>query len=160
VSGSFLLYTVLVLALSILLTWCYNNTDGSVMLAMLLHAGFNSSGAFVPVPMEAIERSPATIDAGITAGVWVVVVAVIAWAGTETLSRRGPSDGTVAGREFDRGRGGLRAVTPPVLPTPRSVSSRGTDRGRVTPRPACRPRDRPKLLVTSGEHRPRDRKRP
>lgn len=97
-----LAFAFLVLGLSILLTWCYNSTDGSVLLAMLLHAGFNSSGAFVPVPMEAMEGSPATLDAGITVGVWVVAIAVIARTGTETLSRRGPPDAAVAGREFDR----------------------------------------------------------
>jgi membrane protease YdiL (CAAX protease family) len=55
-SGNFLLYTVLVIGLSILLTWQYNSTGGSVLLAMFLHGGINASGTLLPAPMAAVSE--------------------------------------------------------------------------------------------------------
>lgn len=43
------IYLLLVLAMSILLAWLYNQTQGSLMLAVLLHATINMGGYAVPL---------------------------------------------------------------------------------------------------------------
>ena len=43
-------FLLLVIALSVLLTWVYNGTGGSVWLAMVTHASINASLAAAPVP--------------------------------------------------------------------------------------------------------------
>lgn len=88
-TGSFLLYAVLVIGFSILLTWQYNSTGGSVLLAMLLHGGINASGNLLPAPMAAASQWPLTIDSGIVAGVWVAAVLILMWSNAETLSNYG-----------------------------------------------------------------------
>lgn len=93
-SGNFLLYAALVVGLSVLLTWCYNGTDGSVLLAMLFHAGVNAAGGLLPASRATVEQSAVLVDAGMTAGVWLVATAVIV--------RRGPAslaDGVPSGRD-------------------------------------------------------------
>lgn len=50
---SFLWFTVALLALSVLYTWLYNNTRGSILLAMLFHATQNTAGMFLPVKFAA-----------------------------------------------------------------------------------------------------------
>lgn len=51
--GEFLPYLLVLLALSILFTWLYRGTGGSVLLVMILHASYNAStgsaGALLPV---------------------------------------------------------------------------------------------------------------
>lgn len=98
-TGSFLLYAALVLGLSIIMTWCYNGTGGSVLLAMLLHAGFNASGTLLPVTTDVVAQWPLAIDVGMVAGVWVVALAVVVRGGTQTLSRCEVPDATVTGAE-------------------------------------------------------------
>ena len=88
-TGSVLLYGLLVIGFSIVMTWWYNSTGGSVLLAMLLHGGINASGNLVPLPLEAAGQWPVVIDVGMLAGVWAAVVVVLALNGTETLSRHG-----------------------------------------------------------------------
>lgn len=46
--GSFVPYTITILALSVLFTWLYLGTGRSVLLAMILHASHNSAMAFLP----------------------------------------------------------------------------------------------------------------
>ena len=87
-SGSFLLYATLVVGMSILLTWCYNSTGGSVLVAMLLHAGINASGLLVPVGQGVAEQSPLAVDVGMAVGFWLVALAVVALRQGATLSSR------------------------------------------------------------------------
>lgn len=94
VSGSVPLYAVLVVGLSVLLTWCYNGTGGSVLLAMLFHAGVNTAGGLLPVSEAAVARSPALIDAAMMVGVWLAVTAVVLRRDPATLS-----DGSLPGSE-------------------------------------------------------------
>lgn len=82
------MYTILVIGLSILLTWQYNSTDGSIFLAMLLHGGVNASGSVVPAPISAIADWPLTMDIGMIVGVWIAALAVLMVTNATTLSRR------------------------------------------------------------------------
>ena len=88
-TGLFVLYAALVVGFSILLTWQYNSTGGSVLLAMLMHGAINASGNLLPVPMGAVNRWPLVIDVGLVAAVWVAAVVVIVWSTPEGLSRAG-----------------------------------------------------------------------
>lgn len=87
-SGNFLLYVVLVVGLSILLTWCYNSTGGSVLLAMLFHASMNTAGGLLPVGEAVVERTPVLLDVGMIVGVWIVAIALVIWQDPATLSQR------------------------------------------------------------------------
>lgn len=87
-TGNVPLYAGLVIAFSVLLTWCYNSTGGSVLLAMLFHGAMNASGSLAPVPLSAISRVAAPIDVGVTLVVSVVALAVVAWKGPSKLSHR------------------------------------------------------------------------
>lgn len=96
-SGNFVLFAVMVVGFSILLTWCYNSTGGSVLLAMLFHAAVNASAALTPVPSELSTQWPLVFDLGLTGGIWVIVGAVLVWSGANSLSRSGVTDSTTAG---------------------------------------------------------------
>ncbi|MFT4889879.1 MAG: membrane protease YdiL (CAAX protease family) [Halobacteriales archaeon] len=78
-SGSLLLYSVVVVAVSILLTWVYESTGGSVLLALLFHGAINTATSFVPVPRGAIEQWGLLADLGIVTAVLVVTLAVVAY---------------------------------------------------------------------------------
>lgn len=83
---SFVLYTILVIGFSIILTWLYNNTEGSVLLAMVLHGGINSAstlgGSFVGA--SAGESLPIFVAYGVP--VWILVAVLVFWFGPTTLS--------------------------------------------------------------------------
>ena len=85
-SSSFMWYVVDTMALSVLLTWLYNNTKGSLLLVTLFHASINTAGVMLPMDNTAIgiNMSPSILAALLTtiaAGVVTVV------AGSEHLSR-------------------------------------------------------------------------
>lgn len=50
-----------VIPLAVILTWLYNSSRGSVLVAMLFHAGWNSFGILAPVPLQV--GGAATVDA-------------------------------------------------------------------------------------------------
>lgn len=101
-SGNFLLYALLVIGLSIVMTWCYNGTGGSVLLVMILHAGVNTSGSLLPIQMSVVDQWPLVIDGAIIIAVWLVAIGVIVWNNIETLSRRGVPDLAVAGVKSEK----------------------------------------------------------
>jgi membrane protease YdiL (CAAX protease family) len=85
-TGSFGLYTLLVVGVSIVFTWLYNNTDGSILLAMLLHGGVNAAsglGALFVEDPSTVAVSPYVI---LVPAVWAVAAALLARYGHETLS--------------------------------------------------------------------------
>lgn len=96
-TGSFVLYAILIVGFSVVLTWCYNSTGGSVLLTMILHASMNSSGTLLPIQSGVANQWPIVIDVTSTVAMWIVAVAVIVWGGADTLSRAGISEPSAAG---------------------------------------------------------------
>lgn len=83
---SFPLYTLLVVGLSIILTWLYHSTDGSVLLAMLFHGSINAAPSlgmsFVgDLPLRTM--SPYVI---LVPAVWIVALLLVVRYGQSTLS--------------------------------------------------------------------------
>lgn len=76
--------------LSILHTWLYNNTNRSLLPALLFHTAFNWANGMFPV----LESDPASLTLLILLA--AITVAVVAYWGPSTLSRpRSRSDATV-----------------------------------------------------------------
>jgi membrane protease YdiL (CAAX protease family) len=83
-----------IVGFAFLLTWIYNRT-GSVLLALLLHAGINTANStLVPLPLEALvgDAYP-TVLLAVTVAVWVVAVALVVL----TRGRLGYESGSHAG---------------------------------------------------------------
>jgi membrane protease YdiL (CAAX protease family) len=77
-------YLLLAMAWSIIFTWVFNNTRGSVLLAMLLHAASNGwRGIYRP------ESADFTFHVSLYTGVmWLAALIVIALYGAAHLSRK------------------------------------------------------------------------
>ncbi|KAB1193513.1 CPBP family intramembrane metalloprotease [Haloferax sp. MBLA0076] len=68
-----------IVGVAFLLTWVYNGTGESVLVALLAHAGFNTANStLVPLPFEALNGDAATavLVAG-TVAVWVVAILLV-----------------------------------------------------------------------------------
>lgn len=85
----FHLFAPLVLAVSVLMTWLYNSADGSVPVAMLFHAGFNSASVLIPVSMAGLETDVVRRwHMGARLAVFgLLALALVAYYGPKTLSR-------------------------------------------------------------------------
>ncbi|WP_416839516.1 type II CAAX prenyl endopeptidase Rce1 family protein [Haloferax sp. DFSO52] len=77
----FLGFVVSITLFSVLLTWVYNNTNRSLLPALLFHASFNWSQAMFPV----LDSDPASL--AFVALLAVSTIAVVAYWGRETLVR-------------------------------------------------------------------------
>lgn len=77
------------LSRSILLTWLYNNSAGSLLLVTLFHASDNTAGMLLPVTVELGAPGPEVL---ITTVLFEVILAasVVRLAGPERLSQRLP----------------------------------------------------------------------
>jgi membrane protease YdiL (CAAX protease family) len=77
-----------IMAWTLVLTWVYNGTGGSVLIVMLFHAMFNTvSGSFIS-PL-AFSGADSVRQSWLLAAVWcAVAVAVVMWAGPKHLSRK------------------------------------------------------------------------
>lgn len=77
----FLAYAPAVVAMSVLLTWLYNESAGCILPAMVLHAGINNTGALVPVNVASVSddlyRSLALAEMAAFAALALVVVLVV-----------------------------------------------------------------------------------
>lgn len=62
-----LLSRIATVPLAVLLAWLYNSTDGSVVVAMLFHAGWNTSQFLVPAPMP---EGAEAVDSNIAVVLW------------------------------------------------------------------------------------------
>jgi membrane protease YdiL (CAAX protease family) len=80
-----------ILAFTILLTWVYNNTGGSILLAVLFHTASNVCDWIVPTNMAVTgitSMRPAIIQGILT---WIVAIVVILLFGAKRLSRKQPA---------------------------------------------------------------------
>ena len=79
---------VIIMAWTLVLTWVYNGTGGSVLIVMLFHAMFNTvSGSFIS-PMG-FSGADSVRQSWLLAAVWcAVAVAVVVVAGPKHLSRK------------------------------------------------------------------------
>jgi len=85
-TGSFALYGLLVVGVSVVFTWLYNNTGGSVLLVMLFHGGINAAsglGALFVGDPSAVTVSPYVV---LVPAVWVVAGALVVRFGHQTLA--------------------------------------------------------------------------
>ncbi|MFB6184016.1 MAG: CPBP family intramembrane glutamic endopeptidase [Haloarculaceae archaeon] len=92
-----LLWGVTILAGSVLWTWMYNGTGGSVLAVAVFHAGINAMGIYHPADVDALYPGGIPdpwlnlLAEGTTAAVLVAVaVAVVAAYGSDRLSNREP----------------------------------------------------------------------
>lgn len=76
-------------AVAILFTWVYNGTGGSLLLATLFHAGFNTTYIFLPLTPAATGAPSLQVA---TLAVEYLAAACVVWAaGPRTLSRLPPA---------------------------------------------------------------------
>lgn len=84
----FSLYLPMVASLSVILTWLYNSTDGSVPVAMLFHAGVNTASALIPASLGVLNQGSARLlhmRARLVCFA-LIAVALTAYYGPETLA--------------------------------------------------------------------------
>ena len=74
---SFLVYTLQVTALSVAVTWLYEHTNGSLLLAMLMHSAVNQSIGIVPSPVPGA-TNPFTLSSSLVAWLTVAVLWICA----------------------------------------------------------------------------------
>lgn len=92
-----------VIPLAIILTWIYNGTRGSVLVAMIFHAGWNSMSILVPVQMQTggvqTASAPAlsTLRIALVALMTVVALGIVLLYDRETLSTKEKHLGLAAG---------------------------------------------------------------
>jgi membrane protease YdiL (CAAX protease family) len=95
----FVLFLAYLIPFSVLITWVFNSTRKSVLMAMLVHAVMNASSQMWKVlpeysggsdAMSAAEAAAATVRANLmlTVVLWVAAVAVVLVYGTRNLSRK------------------------------------------------------------------------
>ena len=79
---------VIIMAWTLVLTWVYNGTGGSVLIVMLFHAMFNTVSVSFISPL-AFSGADSVRQSWLLAAVWcAVAVAVVMWAGPKHLSRK------------------------------------------------------------------------
>jgi len=95
----FVLFLAYLIPFSVLITWVFNSTGGSLLMAMLIHAVMNASAQLWkvlpeysggPDAMSAAEAAAATVHANLmlTAVLWVAAFAVVLVYGVRNLSRK------------------------------------------------------------------------
>jgi len=80
----FPLFMVSTTALSVIITWMYNNTGGSLLLVVLLHATFNLPLTILIAPLGSQETLAFLLYVGLLV---VAAVVVVIWAGPAHISR-------------------------------------------------------------------------
>ena len=106
------LWLVSILAGSVLWTWMYNSTGGSVLAVAVFHAGINSMGIYHPADPDALVQNGVpdpwlNLLAEATGAIPLVVLAVlvVGYYGASRLSSREPPGRAAAGLPTDRDDG-------------------------------------------------------
>jgi len=86
----FYIFIILVLVITILMTWAYNNTKGSLIITVIFHFSFNFNGAFITGILGLLPLMVFYIGGSVMIGAYVIVV--IIYAGTSKLSRKPNSE--------------------------------------------------------------------
>lgn len=82
----FYIFILLVIVISILMTWAYNNTKGSLIITIIFHFSFNFNGAFITGLFGLLPQMGFYIGGGIMIGIYLIFV--IIHAGPKKLSRK------------------------------------------------------------------------
>ena len=82
----FYIFIFLVIVISILMTWGYNNTKGSLIITIIFHFSFNFNGAFITGLFGLLPQMIFYIGGGIMIGTYVIIVVI--YAGPKKLSRK------------------------------------------------------------------------
>src|SRR5215218_9068380 len=77
-------FLISVIALSVILTWVYNSSGGSLLMVVLIHATFNLPLTLFLEPLGSRMTLPALLYFGLTV---VAAIVVVIWAGPKHLSR-------------------------------------------------------------------------
>ncbi len=84
----FPLFALATIALTILFTWTYNGTEGSLLIVLLFHAAINFTLTLVPVqPTSTMPLRTCIIGVGL---LWAAIIVVLA-EGPERLTRKPPT---------------------------------------------------------------------
>jgi hypothetical protein len=84
------IFIPLVLVISILMTWVYNNSRGSLILTVIMHFSFNFDMAFLVGYLGLMPQMVFYISASI--GIGIYLIAVILYAGPKKLSKKPESE--------------------------------------------------------------------
>jgi len=87
--GWFGWYLVGVIAKSVLITWAYNGSKGSLLLATLYHSAWNTAGLFLPITTKLSDADAGAFAYVVLSEVAVAVLLVI-FTGHQHLSRTQP----------------------------------------------------------------------
>jgi len=80
------IFVPLTLVITILMTWGYNNTNGSLIITIIFHFSFNFNGRFITGNLGLLPEMIFQIAGGVMIGIYVIVV--VLYAGPEKLSRK------------------------------------------------------------------------
>jgi membrane protease YdiL (CAAX protease family) len=97
---SFWFFALQIIAEAILFTWVYNNTRGSLLIALLFHAALNTADVFLPIIPSAVGDSrPMLIAMGLRCVAALVVVIVAG----PNLGRQPAAQAEAIGQAVDAG---------------------------------------------------------
>lgn len=82
----FYIFIILVIVITILMTWGYNSTKGSLLITVIFHFSFNFNGAFITGILGLLPMMIFYIGGSVMIGIYVIVV--IIFAGPSKLSRK------------------------------------------------------------------------
>mgnify|MGYP001144628261 CR=1 FL=1 len=107
---NYVIFVIGVIAYRILIVWVYNNSKGSLLLAVLMHASFSGSQAIFIPPLSVAEW--VLVQAVFAAVLWLVVAVVVATTGKRLVWE--PSRKTRDSDKVCGGPGGTRNNLAPI----------------------------------------------